>query len=332
MRQYLDTLRLVLEEGTWLESRTGVRRITFPGVSMRFDLAKGFPAVTTRKLAFKSAIGEMCAFLTGARSARAFRENGSKVWDANANQNQAWLDNPYRSGEDDLGPIYGAQWRSWPAYKVLRSGDDAKVADALRRGYRSLAFFDNTDTVDLEGQPLEVFGVYHRKVDQLRECLDTIMREPTDRRIIFHAWNPAQLDEMALPPCHLLYQFLPNPAKRELSMCLYIRSNDLGLGAPFNICEAAALLSLVGRLTGYSPRWLMYFVADAHIYENQMEMVETMLEREPLPAPRLVIDARVPEYRNTGVYAPEWLDQIKPSDFRLEGYQHHAPLTAAMAV
>ena len=332
MRQYLDALRLVLEQGTWLESRTGIRRISFPGVSMRFDLAEGFPAVTTRKLAFKSAIGELCAFLRGSTSAAQFRALGSRVWDKNANENQAWLDNPYRAGEDDLGPIYGAQWRAWDAYKVLRAGDSAKVADAVRRGYRSLTYFDNHEGVGLGGEPHEAVGVYHRRVDQLRECLDTIMSDPTDRRILFHAWNPAQLEEMALPPCHLLYQFLPNPTKRELSMSLYIRSNDMGLGAPFNICEGAALLSLVARLTGYTPRWLVYFVGDAHIYENQVEMVEAMLEREPYPAPRLVIDERVPDFRASGIYAPEWLDQVDPSDFRLEGYRHHAPLTAAMAV
>ena len=332
MRQYLDTLRLVLEQGTWLESRTGIRRISFPGVSMRFDLVKGFPAVTTRKLAFKSAIGELCAFLRGSTSAAQFRAMGSRVWDKNANENQAWLENPYRVGEDDLGAIYGAQWRSWDAYKVLRSGDSAKVADAVRRGYRSLVYFDNHDRVGLGGDPHEAIGLYHRKVDQLRECLDAIMTNPDDRRILFHAWNPAQLDEMALPPCHLLYQFLPNSARRELSMSLYIRSNDMALGAPFNICEGAALLALVSRLTGYTPRWLVYFVGDAHIYENQLEMVEEMLKREPYPAPRLVIDERVPDLRASGAYAPEWLDQVEPADFRLEGYRHHAPLTAAMAV
>jgi len=332
MRQYLDTLRLVLDEGTWLESRTGIRRISFPGVSMRFDLANGFPAVTTRKLAFKSAIGELCAFLRGATSAAQFRALGSKVWDLNANSNQAWLDNPYRAGEDDLGPIYGAQWRSWNAYKVLRAGDRAKVTAAVRRGYKSVTYFDNGDHVDLGGEPLSVFGLFHRKVDQLRECLDMIMSNPDDRRILFHAWNPAQLDEMALPPCHLLYQFLPNSAKRELSMSAYIRSNDLGLGAPFNICEAAALLSLVARITGYTARWLVYFVGDAHIYENQLSMVKEMLGREPYPSPRLVIDDRVPDFRESGIYAPEWLDRVEPGDFRLEGYQHHAPLTAAMAV
>ena len=332
MRQYLDTLRLVLDEGTWLESRTGIRRISFPGVSMRFDLAKGFPAVTTRKLAFKSAIGELCAFLRGATSAAQFRAMGSSVWDQNANKNHAWLENPYRAGEDDLGPIYGAQWRSWDAYKVLPSDARAKVVDAVRRGYKSLTYFDNVNQVELGGDALAVYGLYHRKIDQLRECLDTIMSNPDDRRILFHAWNPAELDEMALPPCHLLYQFLPNSARRELSMSVYIRSNDLGLGTPFNICEAAALLALVARLTGYSARWLAYFVGDAHIYENQLEMVEEMLRREPYPPPRLVIAERVPEYRVSGVYAPEWLDRVEPEDFRLAGYRHHAPLTAAMAV
>ena len=121
----------------------------------------------------------------------------------------------------------------------------------------------------------------YKAVDQLRQCLDTIMENPTDRRILFHAWNPAKLDEIALPACHLLYQFIPNAAKREISLCLYIRSNDVGLGTPFNLTEGAALLHLVGRLTGYAPRWFTYFIGDAHIYENQLDMLNEQLTREP---------------------------------------------------
>lgn len=332
MQQYLDVLRLVLDEGTWLESRTGIRRISFPGIAMRFDLSAGFPAITTRKLAFKTAMGELCGLIRGATSAKAFRELGCRVWDQNANQNQAWLGNPYRAGEDDLGPIYGAQWRAWDAYKVLRITDREKVADAVRRGYKSLAYFDCHEQVAIGGEPHETVGLYHRKVDQLRDCLDRIMQDPDDRRILFHAWNPAQLEEMALPPCHLLYQFLPNRVRSELSMSLYVRSNDLPLGAPFNIAEAAALLSLVGRLTGLRPRWLAYFVGDAHIYENQREMIVEQLKRDPCPAPRLVLSDRVPDYAKTGVYAPEWLDRVEPPDFALEGYRHHPALTAEMAV
>ena len=166
----------------------------------------------------------------------------------------------------------------------------------------------------------------------MRQCLDTIIANPADRRILFHAWNCAQLDQMALPPCHLLYQFLPNAAKRELSLCLYVRSNDVGLGAPFNLCEAAIMLSLAARLTGYVPRWLTYFIGDAHIYENQLEMLGEQRAREPFPLPRLVIADRIPAFAETGEYEPEWLDRVEPGDFMLENYRHHPPLTAPMAV
>jgi thymidylate synthase len=172
----------------------------------------------------------------------------------------------------------------------------------------------------------------HKAIDQLRHCLDTIVANPTDRRILFHGWNCAQIEQMALPPCHLLYQFLPNAARRELSLCLYVRSNDVGLGAPFNLCEAAVLLSLAGRLTGYAPRWLTYFIGDAHIYENQLDMLREQLAREPFALPRLAIAARIPECARTGRYEPEWLDRVEPDDFSLESYRHHAPLTAPMAV
>ena len=239
MKQYLDLVRTVFEQGSWQTNRTGIRTLSLPGASMRFDLSQGFPAVTTKKLAFKSAVGELVGFLRGYRSAAEFRALGCKVWDQNANENAAWLANPYRLGEDDLGPVYGVQWRNWPAFKALPASATGQIADALGRGYMRIA-----DTAD--GQV-----VLYKAVDQLRQCLDTIVNNPSDRRIIFHGWNWAQLEEMALPPCHLLYQFLPNAGTREISLCLYIRSNDIGLGTPFNLTEGAALLHLVGRLTGF---------------------------------------------------------------------------------
>lgn len=330
MKQYLDLVRQVLDEGTWQENRTGVRTCSIPGAMMRFDLKEGFPAVTTKKLAFKSAIGEMVGFLRASRSAADFRAFGSKVWDQNANENAQWLGNPYRLETDDLGPVYGVQWREWPAYKLINPEDAhaaAQVADALSRGYVELGRIDNAPTGGA-GQSL----VLYKAVDQLRQCLDTIIKDPNSRRILFHGWNWAQLEEMALPPCHLLYQFLVNTTKREISLCLYIRSNDLGLGAPYNQTEAAALLHLVGRLTGYTPRWLTYFIGDAHIYENHVDMLKEQLTRTPFPAPKLVLSDRIPDFAQTGKYEPEWLDKVEPSDFMLEGYQHHLPLTAPMAV
>ncbi len=323
MQQYQQLIETVLAEGSWQDNRTGIRTLSVPGAMMRFDLSKGFPAVTTKKLAFKSVVGELCAFLRASRSAADFRALGCKVWDQNANENRQWLANPYRAGLDDLGPVYGVQWREWPAYKVLDATADAQIAAAQRNGFTIVA-------------PLAENGVarvlLYKPIDQLRECLDTIMNDPGSRRILFHGWNPAVLDEVALPACHLLYQFIPNATTKEISLCLYVRSNDIGLGTPFNIAEAAVLLELVGRLTGYTPRWFTYFIGDAHIYENHLDMVREQLKREPFAAPRLTIAARVPAFAQTGKYEPEWLEKIEPSDFSLEGYQHHAPLTAPMAV
>lgn len=323
MKQYLDLVRHVFDEGSWQENRTGIRTLSVPGAMLRFDLQLGFPAVTTKKLAFKSAVGELVGFIRASRNAAEFRALGCKVWDQNANANKQWLQNPYRMDTDDLGPVYGVQWRQWPAYKVLESNQVTQIDDAIARGHREVARFDEDGTSRV---------LMYKAVDQLRQCLETIISNPADRRILFHGWNWAQLDEMALPPCHLLYQFLPNPSKQEISLCLYVRSNDLGLGTPFNLTEGAALLHLVGRLTGYRPRWFSYFIGDAHIYETHVEMLKEQLTRQPYPAPTLKLDDRIPDFSMTKAYEPEWLERVEPSDFSLVGYQHHAPLTAAMAV
>ncbi|HEY9065758.1 MAG TPA: thymidylate synthase [Burkholderiaceae bacterium] len=325
MKQYLDLVQTIFDQGSWQENRTGVRTLSVPGAMMRFDLQQGFPAVTTKKLAFKSAIGEMVGFLRATRSAAEFRDLGCKVWDQNANENQQWLANPYRDGVDSLGPVYGVQWREWPAYKVLAVKDTEQIAHATARGYRQITTFDDGHG---EGQRV----LLYKAIDQLHQCLDTLISNPSDRRILFHGWNCAQLEEMALPPCHLLYQFLANKAKQEISLCLYVRSNDVGLGTPFNLTEGAALLHLVGRLTGYTPRWFTYFIGDVHIYENHVDMLREQLKREPYPAPKLVLSDRIPDYAKTGRYEPEWLERVEPGDFVLQGYEHHPPLTAPMAV
>jgi thymidylate synthase len=324
MKQYLQLIETILATGTWQANRTGIRTIGIPGASMRFDLLRdGFPAITTRRLPFKAAAGELVGFLRGYRSAADFRALGCKVWDQNANENAQWLANPYRLGPDSLGEIYGYQWRNWPAYKLLDVDDAAQIVDATAHGYRAIG------QIAEEGRTRVLL---HKAIDQVRQCLDTIIANPADRRILFHAWNCAQLDQMALPPCHLLYQFMPDAGTRELSLCLYVRSNDMGLGAPFNVCEAALMVSLAARLTGYVARWLTYFIGDAHIYENQLDMLREQLTREPLPAPRLAIADRIPAFAETGRYEPEWLDRVEPTDFMLENYRHHPPLTAPMAI
>jgi len=200
MKQYKELISTVLEQGSWQDNRTGIRTLSVPGAMMRFDMNDGFPAVTTKKLAFKSVVGELCAFLRASRSAADFRALGCKVWDQNANENAQWLANPHRTGTDDLGPVYGVQWRQWPGYKVLDAGAAAQIADAERNGFRQVA-------------PLEEDGVrkilMYKAIDQLRECLDTIVNNPSSRRILFHGWNPAVLDQVALPACHLLVPVHP---------------------------------------------------------------------------------------------------------------------------
>lgn len=323
MQQYQELIKTVLDAGSWQTNRTDTRSLSLPGAMMRMDMREGFPAVTTKRLAFKSVVGELCAFLRASDSAAQFRALGCKVWDQNANENEQWLANPYRKGPDDLGPVYGVQWRQWPAYKLLDVDDAAMINNALAGGFREITRMQEDGKHKV---------LLYKAVDQLRECMDTIINDPGSRRILFHGWNPAVLDEVALPACHLLYQFLPNATTKELSLCLYVRSNDIGLGTPFNLAEGAVLLELVSRLTGYKPRWFTYFIGDAHIYENHLDMVNQQLDRKPFPAPRLVISDRIPAYAETGRYEPEWLEKISPSDFRLEGYQHHEPIEAPMAV
>jgi thymidylate synthase len=323
MQQYLSLVDSILQSEGWQENRTGIRSKTIPGAMLRFDMRDGFPAVTTKRLAFKAVIGELIGFLRGTRNAAVFRELGCKVWDQNANENADWLANPYRTGEDDLGPIYGVQWRNWPAFKLIERTATGQIEDAIKRGFSIVSVMtqDGIEKVLL-----------YKAIDQLRECLETIVRAPSSRRILFHAWNCADLDAVALPPCHLLYQFIPNANTKELSLCLYLRSNDIGLGAPFNLAEAATLLHLVARLTGYTPRWFSYFIGDAHIYENQLAMLDEQRTRTPYPLPKLVISDRVPEFAKTGIFEPEWLERIEPDDFQLVDYMHHPAITAPMAV
>src|SRR5205814_10484260 len=158
-------IKAVLETGSWQDNRTGIRTLSVPGAMMRFDLLNdGFPAVTTKKLAFKSVVGELCAFLRASRSAADFRALGCKVWDQNANENAQWLANPYRIAPDYLGEIYGYQWRQWPAYKLLDIDDAAQIDDAVGRGYRPIGQVDDSGTAKL---------LLHKAIDQVRQCLDT---------------------------------------------------------------------------------------------------------------------------------------------------------------
>ena len=201
MKQYLDLVANVIKNGTLQANRTGVKTISLPGAMLRYDLKEGFPAITTRRMAFKSAIGEMCGFLRPVNSAADFRALGCKVWDQNANENAQWLANPFRQGEDDLGEIYGVQWRKWPAYKQVARSNRAAIELCLSQGYRQIAEGEE------DGQ---AYVVLYKAIDQVRQCVDTIINDPGSRRILFHGWNCAQLYAALV---HLLHWRCPRVRK-----------------------------------------------------------------------------------------------------------------------
>lgn len=288
MHTYHSILSDILENGSRQANRTGIDTISIPGTSARYDLTEGFPAVTTKRLAWKAVVGELIGFLRGYDSAEQFRSLDCRIWDQNANENAQWLANPNRRGADDLGRIYGVQWRRW---RDRRGGE----------------------------------------VDQVMQALRTLHERPIDRRIIINAWRPDEFDQMALPPCHVLYQFVANVERRELSLCMYQRSVDSFLGLPFNVASASLLLSIFARLTGFTPRYFTHFMADTHIYVNHLDQVQEMLARSPRVLPRLLINERIP-FGAGAAFDPAWIDRIEPEDFVLDGYDPHPPIKAPMAV
>lgn len=288
MDQYLDLLREIRDEGRWQGNRTGIPTKRLDGAMLRFDLTKGFPAVTTKKLAFNAVKGELLGFIRGYNTADKFRALGCKVWDQNANENEAWLNNPARCGHDDLGRVYGVQWREWT------------------RAYD------------------------HGLIDQLANACNDIIQNPTSRRIIVNAWNPGELDLMALPPCHMMFQYLVDVETNELSLCMYQRSCDMFLGIPFNIASYGLLLEMTAAATGRIAKNLTMFLADVHIYKNHMEQVEEQLSRTPLPLPKLGFDASSPSFK--GLSGIRFLEAIEPHHIWLEGYASHLPIAAEMAV
>lgn len=273
---------------------------------MKFDLQQGFPAVTTKRLYFDAVKGELIGFLRGCDNAALFRDLKCNIWNANANDPgtpespNKWLTNPNRKGQDDLGRIYGVQWRGW------RGAPRIVNAEPTGRDESNIQFMAEVE---------------YDVIDQVQLAVDTIKNDPTNRRIIINAWRPDEFGAMALPPCHVMYQFLVNVERKELNLCMYQRSCDSFLGVPFNIASASLFLSIIAKLTGYTPRWFTHFLADAHIYNNHIEQVNTMLSREPHALPKLVLSDR------------EWnFDTIEPSDIDLQDYVYHGALSGAMAV
>jgi thymidylate synthase len=264
MRQYLDYLRHVLENGVHKEDRTGTGTISTFGYQMRFDLSEGFPLVTTKRVHLRSIIHELLWFLSGDTNVRYLRENGVTIWDE-------WADD---AGE--LGPVYGKQWRRW-------EGQDGTV------------------------------------VDQMEAALSLIRDNPDSRRMIVNAWKVDELPDMALPPCHMMFQFYV--ANGKLSCQLYQRSVDSFLGLPFNIASYALLTHMVAQQTNLEPGEFVWTGGDCHVYTNHLEQVELQLTREPFPMPRLVIHRR-----------PASLYEYRFEDFEIVSYEHHPHIRGLVAV
>lgn len=264
MQQYLDLMRHIRDSGVRKADRTGTGTLSVFGHQMRFDLAQGFPMVTTKKLHTRSIIHELLWFLNGDTNTAYLNDNNVRIWDE-------WAD---ESG--DLGPVYGAQWRSWPAP---------------------------------DGQ----------HIDQLAQVMETLRTNPDSRRIIISAWNVAELDKMALMPCHALFQFYV--AGGRLSCQLYQRSADVFLGVPFNIASYALLTHMVAQQTGLIPGDFIWTGGDCHLYLNHHEQVEQQLSRDPMPLPKLSINRQ-----------PESITDYRYEDFEILDYEFHPHISAPVAV
>lgn len=334
MKQYLELLHLALDKGHYKEDRTGTGTYGVFGHQMRFDLKEGFPMVTTKRVPFKAVLSELLWFISGSTNCNdlrallhgeEFRNDWSKktIWDDNAAaQGQAL---GYEDGE--LGPVYGSQWRNWHI-----KTEDIPTGVGLERRVVTL--------------------------DQLAQAIQTLKTNPDSRRIIVSAWNPAEVDKMALPPCHALFQFFSrvmrpdermkwhykhnggqllgstgnleflgqvldklNVPRRELSCQLYQRSCDLFLGVPFNIASYALLTHMVAQVTGHSVGDFVWTGGDCHVYANHVDQVKLQLTREPLELPSLVMNSYIKE-----------IDQFKMHDFNLINYNPHDGIAAPMAI
>jgi thymidylate synthase len=264
MQQYLDLMRLALEDGVRKGDRTGTGTLSVFGHQMRFDLADGFPLVTTKKIHLKSVIHELLWFLAGDTNIAYLKRHGVRIWDEWADEN------------GELGPVYGAQWRAWP------TPDGGAI-------------------------------------DQIRQVVDQIRTNPDSRRLIVTAWNPADVDKQALPPCHCLFQFYV--ADGRLSCQLYQRSADIFLGVPFNIASYALLTMMMAQVTGLRPDEFVHTLGDAHLYLNHVEQARLQLSREPRPLPTMHLNPEV-----------NAIFDFVYGDFTLAGYDPHPHIKAEVAV
>lgn len=306
----------ILVNGVRRPNRTGTDTLFIPGYMLQYNLARdGFPAITSKKLAFDPAKGELIGFFRGYQSAAQFREIGCKVWDGNANTTQSWLDNPNRKGLDDLGRIYGAQWTDWRDWREATSQEQADAY--AEKGYTLIAH-DKERNV----------WVYRRGINQLERALEAIMTSPTDRRILITGWRPDEFDQMALPPCHVDYQFLVDVESKTLHMCMFQRSFDTFLA--FNVAMSALFLEIMAKLSGYKVGTFTHFIGDAHIYVNHIEQTQLMLSREHKKQPTLFLGESIPTLTSVEDI-PGVFTRIQMDDIKLVDYVSHDRIPAPMA-
>ena len=298
MKQYLDLLRNILDNGTRKEDRTGTGTISLFGPQMEFDLRQGFPIVTTKKLFLKGVIAELLWFLEGSTDERRLAEiqygknrrdlkDKTTIWTANANKQGVELGYRNDGLVKELGPIYSKQWR--------------KVSGFDRECYHRETY------------------IIRDNIDQIAEVIESIKNNPDSRRHIVSAWNVAEISRMALPPCHVLFQFYVSDG--YLDCKLYQRSADAFLGVPYNITSYSLLLMMIAQVTGLKPRKFIHTFGDVHIYLNHIEQAQEQLSRECYPLPKMIINSDVKN-----------IDDFKMSDFELINYKSHDTIKAEMAV
>ena len=302
MKEYLDTLKHILVHGEVKKNRTGVDTTGVFGYMTRMNLGKGFPATTTKKLAWKSVVSELLWFLEGSGDERRLAElrfgkdrselmNKKTIWTQNA-EALYWKERGFQEHDGDLGRVYGVQWRRW------------RTATGAQINY-------DTDPPSAE--------IVWKETDQIKNIVEKIKHDPSDRRIILNAWNPGELDQMALPPCHLLAHF--NVRSGKVDCLLYQRSCDTFLGVPFNIASYALLTHMIAHVTGLEAGDFIHTFGDLHIYENHLEQVDEQLTRVPMKLPKLWLNPSVTN-----------IDDFTMDDIKLVGYESHAAIKGDMAV
>ena len=300
MLQYHQLLRLVLEQGKFKPDRTGTGTYSVFGSQVRFPLGEGFPLITTKKVHLRSIIHELLWFLSGDSDTRYLRENNVTIWDE-------WADEKY---ENNLGPIYGKQWRHWTGYSTRPIDPDANQT--------LLSLGEVSDGTSVSPTGRREINRNHG-IDQIANVIAEIRKNPDSRRLIVSAWNVVDIDRMALAPCHTMFQFYVSEG--ELSCQLYQRSADLFLGVPFNIASYALLTLMVAQVCGLKPGTFVHTFGDLHLYANHLEQAKLQLTREPRPLPVMKLN---PVVKN--------IDGFRFEDFELSAYDPHPSIKAPIAV